>query len=114
MEKKTDWWYQVAETHQQKDGKRMINPLIVECKSKVMRNNILEEEKKLTNANFDDLNISGINNVYINENLTKASRNLLYHTKRFKMKMVGRTLDPEMAHFLLRKKDDTEVKVIDS
>ena len=32
---------------------------------------------------LDDVNMSGKNNVYINENMTKANRNLLYHAKRF-------------------------------
>ena len=48
-----------------------------------MKNKMLKEKKKLVNTNFDDLNINGINNVYINENLTKASRHILYHSSRF-------------------------------
>ena len=54
-----------VKTNQQKDAKRMINPVLVECKSRVMRNNILKKKKKLAIANFDDFSISGINNVYI-------------------------------------------------
>ena len=47
----------------------MINLILVECKSTVTQNKTLKEKKRLNNVNFDDLNISGINKVYINENL---------------------------------------------
>ena len=54
-------------TNQQQDGKRMFNPIIqIVFKSRDTKIKILKEKKKLAS----DLNISGINNVYINENWT--------------------------------------------
>ena len=48
----------------------------------------MKEKKKVGNAKFDDLNIVDINNVYLNMNLTKASRNL-FCLRDPKKKMVG-------------------------
>ena len=61
----------------------MFNPILVEFKSRDMKVKILKEMKKLANANFSNLNISGINNVYTNKNRTKASRNVFSYVSRF-------------------------------
>ena len=49
--------------------------------------NKITKEKKLSNANLSGINVSDVNKIYINENLIKASRNLLYHARRFRKKI---------------------------
>ena len=67
--------------HKTKDGKRVFNPILVKFKSREVKLNIMKEKKKLANANLNGISDGKI---YIKENLTKYSRNLLFHARRFK------------------------------
>ena len=70
-----------AETSQEKkDGKRMFNPILIGFKSREMKDKIMMGKRKLADASFSDVNASV---VYVNENLTKSSRILLGHARRF-------------------------------
>ena len=44
----------------------------------------MKEKKKLANANLNSI-CKNVEKVYINENLSPFSRDLLYHTRRFQM-----------------------------
>ena len=64
-------------------NRKMLNHILVVFQSRDMKIEIMKEKKNLANANFSDVNISSINKIYRNENLTKASRNILNHARRF-------------------------------
>ena len=67
--------------HKTNDGKRVFNPILVKFKSREVKVNIMKAKKKLANANLNGISDGKI---YINENLTKYSRNLLFHARRFR------------------------------
>ena len=54
---------------------------MIGLKSREVKDMIIMEKRKLDNAIFRDLNA---NKVFLNENLTKSSRILLGHARRFR------------------------------
>ena len=71
-----------AETNQEKKySKRMFNPILVRFKSREVKDKIMMEKRKLANASFRDVNASM---VFVNKNLTKSSRIILCHARRFR------------------------------
>ena len=64
------------------DKKKVFNPILVKYKLFEQKVKIMKEKKKLANANLNFICIN-IEKVYINENLSPFSRDLLYHIRRF-------------------------------
>ena len=64
------------------DRKKAFNPILVKFRSFEQKVKIMKEKKKLANANFNSIG-QNVERVFINENLTPFSRDLLYHTRRF-------------------------------
>ena len=69
-------------TGKDEDKKKAFNPILVKFRSFEQKVKIMKEKKKLANANLNSI-CKNIEKIYINENLSQFSRDLLYHTRRF-------------------------------
>ena len=69
-------------TGKAEDKKKVFNPILVKFRSFEQKVKIMKEKKKLANANLNSI-CKNIEKIYINENLSQFSRDLLYHTRRF-------------------------------
>ena len=102
-----------ATTNQEekKEGKRMNNPILVVFKSREQKNKIMKEKKNLYNADLSDIRAE---RVYLNENLSKTSRNLLFHARRFQKEKGWKYAWSSSGTILLRKDEKSNVNVINS
>ena len=96
---------------EKKEGKKMYNPILVTFKSREQKIKVMKEKKKLYGADFSDIKAE---RVYINENLTKSSRNLLYLARRFKEEKGWKYAWSSSGTILLRKDEKSKVNVINS
>ena len=96
---------------EKKEGKRIFNPILVTFKSREQKVKIMKEKKKLYDADLSDIKAE---RVYINENLTKSSRNLLYLARRFKEEKGWKYAWSSSGTILLRKDEKSKVNVINS
>ena len=96
---------------EKKEGKRMFNPILVTFKSRDQKVKIMKEKKKLFNADLNDIKAE---RVYINENLSKTSRNLLYLARRFQKEKGWKYAWSSSGTILLRKDEKSKVIVINS
>ena len=96
---------------EKKEGKRMYNPILVSFKSREQKIKVMKEKKKLYDADLSDIKAE---RVYINENLTKSSRNLLYLARRFKEEKGWKYAWSSSGTILLRKDEKSKVNVINS
>ena len=96
---------------EKKEGKRVYNPILVTFKSREQKIKVMKEKKKLYDADFSDIKAE---RVYINENLTKSSRNLLYLARRFKKEKGWKYAWSSSGTILLRKDEKSKVNVINS
>ena len=96
---------------EKKEGKRIFNPILVTFKSREQKVKIMKEKKKLYDADLSDIKAE---RVYINENLTKSSRNLLYLARRFKEEKGWKYAWSSSGTILLRKDEKSIVNVINS
>ena len=71
--------------------------------------NIVKVKKMLANAK-----INGISNgkIYINENLTKSSRNLIFHARRFRKDNGWRFAWCSQGTILLKQKESSQAIVV--
>ena len=101
-----------AGTNQEKkEGKRMFNPILVTFKSRDQKIKVMKEKKKLINADLTDIKAE---RVYLNENLSKTSRNLLYLARRFQKENGWKYAWSSSGTILLRKDEKSKVNVINS
>ena len=93
------------------DRKNVFNPNLVKFRSFEQKVKIMKEKKKLANA---DLNSKGKNveKVYINENLTPFSRDLLYHTRRFQKDNDWRYSWSSGGAILMREKENSKAVLV--
>ena len=96
---------------EKKEGKRAYNPILVNFKSREQKIKVMKEKKKLYGADFSDIKAE---RVYINENLTKSSRNLLYLARRFQKEKGWKYAWSSSGTILLRKDEKSKVNVINS
>ena len=96
---------------EKKEGKRVYNPIQVTFKSREQKIKVMKEKKKLYDADFSDIKAE---RGYINENLTKSSRNLLYLARRFKKEKGWKYAWSSSGTILLRKDEKSKVNVINS
>ena len=96
---------------EKKEGKRMHNPILVVFKSREQKNKIMKEKKKLYNADLTDIKAE---RVYLNENLSKTSRNLLFLARRFQKEKGWKYAWSSSGTILLRKDEKSRVNVINS
>ena len=102
----------IEETNQEKkEGKRIYNPILVAFKSRDQKTKVMKEKKKLYIADLSDIKAE---RVYINENLTKASRNLLYLARRFQKEKGWKYAWSSSGTILLRKNEKSKINVISS
>ena len=87
--------------HEKKDEKYVFKLILIKFKSREVKVNIMKEKKKFPNAN---LNVISNEKVYINENLTYASRNLLFHARRFQRYNGWRFVISSQGTILLKEK----------
>ena len=94
-----------------KEGKKIHNPILVIFKSREQKIKTMKEKKNLYNADLTDINAE---RVYLNENLTKISRNLLFLARRFKKEKGWKYAWSSSGTVLLRKDEKSKVNVINS
>ena len=100
-----------ANTNHKTDGKRVFNPILVQFKTREAKVNIMKEKKKLANANLNGISDG---KVYINENLTKYSRNLLFHARKFRRDHGWMFAWCSQGTILMKKKENSQTIVINS
>ena len=90
----------------------MFNPILVTFKSRDQKIKVMKEKKKLINADLTDIKAE---RVYLNENLSKTSRNLLYLARRFQKEKGWKYAWSSSGTILLLRKDEkSKVNVINS
>ena len=94
-----------------KERKMIHNPILVMFKSREQKIKIMKEKKKLNNADLTDIKAE---RVYLNENLSKVSRNLLFLARRFKKENGWKYAWSSSSTILLRKDEKSKVNVINS
>ena len=87
------------------------NPILVMFKSREQKIKIMKEKKKLNNADLTEIKAE---RVYLNENLSKMSRNLLFLARKFKKENGWKYAWSSSSTILLRKDEKSKVNVINS
>ena len=93
------------------DRKNVFNPILVKFRLFEQKVKIMKEKKKLANCNFNTIG-KNVDRVYINENLTPYSRDLLYHTRRFQKANGWRYSWSSGGAILMREKENSKAILI--
>ena len=93
------------------EKKKAFNPILVKFRSFEQKVKIMKGKKNLANANFSNVS-KNVDRVFINENLTPFSRDLLYHTRRFQKANGWRFSWSSGGVVLMKEKENSKAVVI--
>ena len=93
------------------EKKKAFNPILVKFRSFEQKVKIMKGKKNLADANFSNVG-KNVERVFINENLSAFSRDLLYHTRRFQKANEWRFSWSSGGNILLREKENSKAIVI--
>ena len=87
------------------------SPILVKFQSMKKRMNIFKNKKKLAEKDFSEIGIEATK-VFINENLTPATRSLFYHANVLKKTNNWKYIWTQNGHIKMRKNDNTPILYI--